>query len=287
MLKNGDRVVHSIFGLGQIVNCEKNIWVYFVGEGPKQFSKSSASQVLKLVTGDESESYRLDNICITFNKNNKPSYASLHNFIETFKKKYKLGFDDPKYLESERNYKLDAIKKANELLGKKVYKSLLDSNDEEEICKRILKSIRHKFNFLHRTENVNLGNAIKNDLDAQVKFSNIIYSYLYGEGSDEEKFDLLSNLLGEYKVDTWPTFTVMGFLFKPETHIMLKPETVKTAAELSGFNISYDSCLNFKTYTQTQKFYHWLRSELEKVELYPKDLIDIQSFMYEIKKIDL
>ena len=285
MLKNGDRVKHSHFGIGQVVDCEKNVWVYFLEfpEDPKRFSKSTASQMLKVIYGEEAKSLRLDNLRITF-KNDAPNYKNLLESINTFKHTYKLGFDDPVYLDSERNYKIDAHNQAHKLLGESTYKELLDEGDSEEICKRVLKIIGQKSNFLHSIEMIKLNDAMKDNPEAQDLFAKTIYSYLYGAGSDEEKFDLLSNILGIYKVDTWPTFSVLGFLFFPETKIMLKPATVKNAAELSGFNISYETQLNIKTYSQTQKFYQWLRSELEKEGLQPKDLIDIQSFMWIIKK---
>ena len=213
MIINGDRVKHSKFGIGQVIDCEKNIWVYFLDfpDEPKRFSRSTASQMLKIISGEEAKSSRLDNLRIMF-KNDIPNYKNILESINIFKHTYELGFNDSVYLESERNYKIDAHNQAHKLLGESTYKVLLEGGDSEEICRRVLKIIGHKFNFLHSIEMIRLNDVIKNDSEAQELFAKTIYFYLFGVGSEEEKFDSLSNILGMYKVDTWPTFSILGFL---------------------------------------------------------------------------
>ena len=92
--------------------------------------------------------------------------------------------------------------------------------------------------------------------------------------------------MGKLNIAKWPIFTVFGFLFFPERSILIKPEQVKDAAKLSNFDIKYDSKLNWQTYRRTKLFYEILKRELEKENLYPKDMIDIQSFMWEIKILE-
>jgi hypothetical protein len=66
----------------------------------------------------------------------------------------------------------------------------------------------------------------------------------------------------------------------PEKYILIKPNVTELAAEISGFEINYRPDLNWKTYQSVIDFYEYLRSELK--DLKPRDMIDIQSFMWGI-----
>ena len=52
------------------------------------------------------------------------------------------------------------------------------------------------------------------------------------------------------------------------------------AAELCGFEISYQSTLNWKTYDRLLAFSRWLFEELTRQGLKPRDMIDVQSFIW-------
>lgn len=60
--------------------------------------------------------------------------------------------------------------------------------------------------------------------------------------------------------------------------MFVKPTVTQNAAAVSGFEINYKSQLNWVTYKQVLAFSQYLHRELS--ELKPRDLIDVQSFMW-------
>ena len=47
---------------------------------------------------------------------------------------------------------------------------------------------------------------------------------------------------------TWPIVTVFGFIAQPKTHIFLKPNVTRVAAESYGFDFHYHSRPAWPTY---------------------------------------
>jgi hypothetical protein len=58
----------------------------------------------------------------------------------------------------------------------------------------------------------------------------------------------------------------------------LKPVVTQPAAELSAFDINFRPDLNWQTFKSVLDFSEYLKSELK--DLKPRDMIDIQSFMW-------
>ena len=72
--------------------------------------------------------------------------------------------------------------------------------------------------------------------------------------------------------------TVFGFIAQPEIHIFLKPNTTKEAARKLGLPFSYQSRPNWDTYSNLLDFARLVRTDLG--DLRPRDMIDIQSFLW-------
>jgi hypothetical protein len=80
------------------------------------------------------------------------------------------------------------------------------------------------------------------------------------------------------RVVTWPTATVFGFIADPARHLFIKPNVMRRAAVEIGMPLEYVSRPNAKTYAQALQLAKELRGAL--TELNPKDMIDIQSFLW-------
>ena len=80
------------------------------------------------------------------------------------------------------------------------------------------------------------------------------------------------------RVLTWPLVTVFGFIAQPERHIFLKPNVTRSAARKYGFHFQYQSKPNWETYSCLIAFAEAIRSDLR--DLKPRDMIDLQSFMW-------
>jgi len=77
---------------------------------------------------------------------------------------------------------------------------------------------------------------------------------------------------------TWPLVTVFGFIAQPEQHMFMKPNTMRAAAREYGFPLEYHSRPNWRTYRSLLELAARVRSEQR--DLRPRDMIDIQSFLW-------
>jgi hypothetical protein len=77
---------------------------------------------------------------------------------------------------------------------------------------------------------------------------------------------------------TWPVVTVFGFIAAPASHIFLKPTVTRKAAESLGVPFEYRSRPNWETYAELLRLSRAVRKDLR--DLHPRDMIDIQSFLW-------
>jgi hypothetical protein len=80
------------------------------------------------------------------------------------------------------------------------------------------------------------------------------------------------------RVLTWPLVTVFGFIAQPEQHMFMKPNTMRAAARAYGFDLEYRSRPNWRTYCRLLELAARVRREQR--DLRPRDMIDIQSFLW-------
>jgi hypothetical protein len=77
---------------------------------------------------------------------------------------------------------------------------------------------------------------------------------------------------------TWPLVTVFGFIAQPGQHMFMKPNTMRAAALLYGYELHYRSRPNWQTYNDLLELARRVRSDQR--DLGPRDLIDVQSFLW-------
>ena len=80
------------------------------------------------------------------------------------------------------------------------------------------------------------------------------------------------------RVLTWPVVTVFPSLAQPDRHIFLKPNVTRVAAAQYGFDLPYQSTPNWRTYASLLDFARLVR--IDHQELHPRDMIDVQSFLW-------
>jgi len=88
----------------------------------------------------------------------KPKRWTLQQALDAFHKKCPLGFNDPRFLELERNYKWQAHEKFEETLGGGRGKKLLEEGNIAELVQRGL-AVTSKVNLLSPYENMALHDA--------------------------------------------------------------------------------------------------------------------------------
>ncbi|MFL5510643.1 MAG: hypothetical protein ACJ79J_13735 [Gemmatimonadaceae bacterium] len=210
-------------------------------------------------------------------KANKGPQKCRRKFLRFFRK----GFDDPQYYDWERGYKWQAHLRWNEILSKQIHGALISEGNFADVARRAV-TIESRTNLLFSFEKMALRDAVKSTAGAKI-FAEGLYEFLYGRAGERARFEQWCEAVAslprrQTRVLTWPLLTVFGFLAQPEDHFFLKPMVTRTAAREYGFEFEYRSRPNWDTYSNLLDFAATVEEDLS--DLRPKDMIDIQSFLW-------
>ena len=274
----GERVKHPTkddWGLGEVIADSDggSVRVFFVDAGEKTISLDIIQPIK--VAGVEAAHPVLDNLRIDKSASGI-KYQSLAESVQFFLKEYPEGFYGGKYKKDERDYKFKAHKLALELLDKEAFQSLLTQQDYLEIRKRALRVI-NKTNIISQYEKMSLNNGLDNE-EVQRAFSITLYNLLYGEGDLRQRFEAFSEVLETAGAGKWPVISYFLFSLFPHKYMFVKPTIMQHLSDLCGFEINYKPQVNWLTYKCILDFSEYLFHELS--DLKPRDMIDIQSFMW-------
>jgi hypothetical protein len=191
------------------------------------------------------------------------------------------GFQDETYIDWERGYKWQAHEQWNEVLDRGKYRALLKNGEVAEIAARAVR-IESRTNLLFSFEKMALRDAVKSAAGTRL-FAEGLFEFLHGSGGIERKFENWTRTVEalprkQTRVLTWPLVTVWGFIAQPEIHIFLKPNVTRIAAREYGFDFQYKSRPSWEVYASLLEFAELVRRDLS--DLRPRDMIDIQSFMW-------
>lgn len=276
--KKGDRVKHPTkddWGIGEVLadGTTESVRVFFVGSGEKTLSLKYVQPVK--VSGDAAAHPVLDNLKISKSASGI-KYQSLFQSIQFFLEQFPEGLYGQKFKEHEREYKVKAHALAQELLGKEPFSALLKNEDYTEIAKRSLK-VANATNLIFPNEKMALKDGL-GDQAAQKKFGEALFSLLFGEQELEQRFVAFSKVLENIDAAKWTTATYFLFIMHPDKYMFVKPTITQYASDLCGFEVNYKPQLNWLTYKSVLSFSEYLFSEIS--ELNPRDMIDVQSFMW-------
>lgn len=142
--------------------------------------------------------------------------------------------------------------------------------------------VESRTNLLFSFEKMALRDAVKSEEGAH-SFAEGLYNFLHSAGGTERRFERWCEVVAalprkQARVLTWPRVTIFGFIAQPETHIFLKPNVTRAAAQEYGFGFHYKSKPSWDTYRSLLDFAEVVREDLR--DLRPRDVIDLQSFMW-------
>jgi hypothetical protein len=195
------------------------------------------------------------------------------------------GFADTDYIgdlqKGERYYKCAAHEAWEAALGRQECVRLTVSGEFTEVTARALR-VEARTNLLSTFEKSALRDAVKEPADA-TEFGSGLVDLIYGKDALQFRFTRFVNVLARLprpksSAFKWPVATLFPFLANPETYLFLKPEVTKKAAEVWDFSLDYQPYPNWTTYSRLLEFGRVLMHGL--VHLKPRDMIDIQSFIY-------
>jgi len=281
MFKKGERVKHPLmpdWGLGQVLeDCSGDqVKVFFVDGGPRTISLKHVELVKVSDTG--AESVLLDNLADSASLEGV-THFSFPTALELFSKEFPQGFYDEKYMEHERNYKIDAHLMMLDQLDRQEFKRLLDNQDFDEIRRRVVR-LFSKTNMLSPHDHMNLGDALK-EPENQRRFAAELYDFLYSEESIESRFTTFARVLEEMNGGKWTVISFLLFMRYPKEFMFLKPSVTEHVCKVMGFEIGYSPELKWTTYSRLLTLSNELMKRLDPLQ--PRDMIDVQSFMWVIK----
>jgi hypothetical protein len=191
------------------------------------------------------------------------------------------GFYDPLYIDWERNYKWEAHKRWQAVLDQPSFRQLLRAGSFSHIAAHAV-AIEARTNLLFSFEKMALRDAVKSPGSARA-FAHGLYDFLHGPEDVDTRIDMWCEVVAalprrQTRVLTWPVVTVLGFIAQPQTHMFLKPTVTRIAAKRYGFAFEYKSRPAWETYASLMTFARTVRRD--QSPLRPRDLIDIQSFIW-------
>ena len=193
------------------------------------------------------------------------------------------GFRDEDYLATERDYKWQSHLRWREALGQQEFAALLRAGRHDEIAARAVRiEQRSRYSMLFSFEKMALRDAVKSASGSHA-FAEGLFAFLHGTGNIQSRFEAWVSAVAELprkqtRVLTWPVVTVFGFIAQPQRHVFMKPNTLRAAARAYDFDLGYQSRPNWGTYSRLLELGARVRSEQR--DLRPRDMIDIQSFLW-------
>jgi hypothetical protein len=191
------------------------------------------------------------------------------------------GFADETYLAWERNYKWETHRRWRAALGKPAFGRMLREGAFLEIASRAV-AIEARTHLLFSFEKMALRDAVREKAGARA-FAEGLHGFLYAKAPPQRRFEswvaAVASLPHERsRVLTWPIVTVFGMIAEPRHHIYVKPLVTQRAARAYGHDLAYATPPNWESYASCLGFALRVRRDL--ADLRPRDLIDVQSFLW-------
>lgn len=276
----GDRVRHptmAAWGIGLVLedSHDDKARIFFEEAGEKTVSLSHV--VPEIVMGPAAESLVLDNLKIDKGAVSV-RYRSLKASMDYFLKEFPGGFEGERYRFHERDDKEEIGGAVQEQLARGSYNDLLRAEDFSEICSRALKLTGVRANaMIFKNEKMALRDGLKSD-SAQRQFALSLYDVLHKEADFDTSFDAFATCLTSMGAGKWTIATYYPFFMHPDRHMFVKPTITQNAADVCAFDINYRSEISARTYRSVLNFSQHLKQGIARLE--PRDMIDVQSFMW-------
>ena len=278
-LTQGDRVFHPNqkgWGLGKVLNVTPDsIDVFFVGTGAKRLSKSFVQ--LETAEGAAAKHRLLDNLIET-SQIGSVDYVTTDMAIARFLATHPDGFSAPRFLKEERDASVRGHQLCIQLLGETEISELIAERRYQDVCDRA-RHIESVTNLLTKSEKTAFYSALETPL-SQKTFSEALANLFYGTDSEEDRFKAFVRALDLLGIGRWPYATLYGFIRFPQDKVFIKPTVIQNVTKAFCWRINYKVEPNWRTYTAVLRLYSYLRTCLVEDGLMPKDMIDVQSFIW-------
>ena len=282
------------WGPGRIVGTKgKNVWVVF-RDHPGREAKLMVPDGLR--PAESQHDPILDNLPEPKMEKGRPVLPGERNLfgetVRLFLARYPDGFLDAGYLgkrkEGERASKWAAHERFQAGLGDGELRRMVDAGEVKAAVTRTLEVVG-TMNLLGRSERVAFATALKKK-ETALPFLSALADVVDAPEAGEATFGALLEAVANLPVAdaaspvaSWPVATILPFLCRPDAHVLLKPTIAQKAAQGLSFDLKYSPTLNWVTYERClllASIYKQKLVELDQPNLAPRDLIDVQAFIW-------
>jgi hypothetical protein len=212
-----------------------------------------------------------------------PDVGTQAEAVARFLALFPAGFEDPAYLEQERNYKLEAAGMFSSLLSREIRMEALRERRADALVAAALQ-IEAATNLISPFEKAALRDGLQ-DGEGALRFFGALSALVDAGAPSEGHFEALAQAVealpaSRGKVFTWPIVTVFPFLACPDRHLFVKPVATRNEAHRLRHDLGYDPAPNWATYASALSMAEKLKAELAGLGC--RDMIDVQSFIYRV-----
>jgi hypothetical protein len=218
------------------------------------------------------------------NKQQELSGGDFQQVVDNFLSYYPEGFSGRGYFVHEREYKENAANTFLSKLNKENFANLLQNRAYKDICDHCTESCAPRnINFLHTIQWIQLKETLNSDESSRQMFAKSLYNVLY-KGAIEH-FDDFATTMDYLGISSWPRVTIFLFLADYNSYLCVRPTNIKIAEETFKFKINYKPDPSWAIYSRILDLARVIKEKLTEASktdprLLPKDMIDINSFLF-------
>lgn len=198
-----------------------------------------------------------------------PSFFGFDGACSRFLKIFPEGFGDPSYQERERDYKFAAHERLTEQI------TLESAATGTGFGEKVL-SIFRATNLLYQIESTRMQNVLRGATADDF----IRGAARFTEGDIKGGLMQMKMALERHDIAKWTVMTYLPYLWRPDQHMILKPQVTRDFAERVGhrFALDYSPELRSDIYESLLDLAGTTAREIAALK--PADNIDIQSFIW-------
>jgi hypothetical protein len=287
-----DLTLQPAWGPGKIVKVDgKYVYIRFKSDPEPQARKFGCAENPLQVAASQTDPV-LDRMPIGYKPKSSKTAKQPKSLIplqtfeqakETFLAKFPGKFDDAGYIgdaeHGERFFLLQSVQLYQELFGNGQLRQLLEAKDAAQLAERAQKVLGAQ-NLTFVQETLRFKDVLKMP-EETLKYFGALAQLLEAEELKAETMTPYFEAVKAIAVvgfDKWPNATLFPFLAQPARHIFLKPQVTKQFAQSLGYDLKYNNKPNWATYEAFLVIAKDCQTRL--ADWNPKDLIDIQSFIW-------
>jgi hypothetical protein len=201
-----------------------------------------------------------------------PEYFGYEGAKARFLSIMPFGFQDKRYVDNERMYKVATQRFAADRLP--LARASAAMHDDAVEASRVYS----KTNLLSQFEHARMQEILKGDEGPAF----VTAAAAFAEGDRAAALFEMNSILSKHGSPSWPAVTYLPFFWLPQSNMFLKPAVTRDFAERVGhpFAREYSSQLHVDVYASLLDLAE--ETEMAIADLRPVDRIDVQSFIWVI-----